>query len=154
MPPPVARKFEPLPEFHFHLREVKQNEWLAVVFKEVSIEDVLRRDFWTHVAHKLRFPDKIIVVREDKGFYLELVVFSSYGTSVDVRPLCDPITVGDHMPLVKPEEDYYIADGGEIRGWQVIRRKDNKVIKGDGKLRSESEAMKWMSDWLKATGKR
>jgi hypothetical protein len=146
---PERKQAEPLAERQFFLGESRQNVWCAYINDEVSIVDVLDRKFWAHVAAKLTCPAKIVCIWEKKNRYAELIVFGSYGTWADVR-LLTKLEIGENAPLQRAEDDYLIEDGGMIRGHQVIRKSDGKVIKGDGKLKSREEAAVWLRDWLNA----
>jgi hypothetical protein len=147
-----APKLKPLNETTFHGREFRQNCWVAFVEKTITPDDLLDRDFWANVAAKLRAPDKVVVMREDRAWYREMVVFQVANTWAVLRPIGDVVYAAGVRggPLPRPEDDYEVTDLGLNKMWGVTSRKTGQVLKGDGTLKTRESAEAWLRDWIKA----
>ena len=61
-------------ENRFGLAETKRNQWFATVPEGVTPEDLLRPDYWAHVARSLRPYDEIIVANDNCEWRIVLLV--------------------------------------------------------------------------------
>lgn len=139
-----------LNETRFYGREFRQAEWLVIAEKGTTIEDLNRKEFWANVAQKLREPDKICVIAEDRSFYAEFVVFVAAHNWALVRPFGEPVYL-EKAQFPAPEEDYEIQDDGLQNRWIVVEKRTGRVIKGDGTLMTRQAAENWRRQWLQAT---
>jgi len=146
------RKIKPLNENTFHGREFRQNCWVAFVEKTINPEDLLDRDFWANVASKLRAPDKIVIMREDRAWYREVIVFQVANTWAVVRPIGEVVYAAGIKggPLPRAEDDYEVQDLGLNKMWGITSRKTGQILKGDGTLKTREAAEAWLRDWIKA----
>lgn len=155
-PEPVARaprKMVPLQEMRFKQREFLQNQYAIDAPIGTTMEDLLTREYWGHVARKLRRRDKIVVMTDDCRMYVELIVFAVGSNWAQVRPLPGTFVVLDAaIARSSVADDYEIRDGGLHKKWVVVRLSDGREIKGDGTLQTEDAARAWLRDYLNSQG--
>jgi hypothetical protein len=147
-----AKRLHPVAESSFHLRETKQNEWLAYASRGTTIDDVLDGSYWREVLPKLRVPDKIIVIADDRSFYLELIVLAVANNFAVVRPFGTPLKLTGAGAIPRIDDQYEIVEIGIQSGWGVRERATGRVLKGDGTLKTRQAAETWFSDWKKING--
>ena len=145
---------KPLNEMRFTGLEFKQNQWAAFVEKGTTIEHLLTREFWANNAAKLRPFDKIVVMTDDRRLYVELVVFAVGANWAQVRVHGQPIIVTDAIARSGVADDFAVEDLGLQLGWGVIRKSDNRIVKGDGTLKTEDAARAWLREYLASIGRR
>ena len=134
-PAPVAKIVPAAPkvvdERYFKVGSFRQNTWFVDVRRHLAFEDVLKREFWSHVTGRLRTGDKIAVIREDGGFYGELIVFAVGINWAEVRVLVGPIAGSSIHAGSRAADDFEIKDMGTIQHWVVIRKSDGAFVKND-----------------------
>ena len=137
---------KPLEERYFVLREIKQNEWFATVYANVTVDDLLKREFWSGVAHKLQRGGKIVVMSEDSRLYVELVVFAVGARWVEVKVFGEPIIVTSAVANMSSGTDYVVKDLGLIKKWGVVEIGTGREVH-TGEL-TEETARGWLRDHL------
>jgi hypothetical protein len=160
-PPPAADPAVPrklavvapakrLNEMQFFEQGTRQNSWIAIAKAGTTIEEVLDRDYFGNVASKLRVPDKIAVIAEDKSFYLEVIVFLVAASWADVRLFGTPIKWDQAGGVPRMESEYDIVYGGLITEWTVVHLKTGRTVKADGTLKTREQAARWVADYVKS----
>ncbi len=139
---------KPIQERHFNPREIKQNEWSAILNKDVTVNDLLNRNFWGGVAAKLRRSDKIVCMSEDGRLYVECIVFAVGGNWAEVRVFGEPIVVTRAVAAGGPATDYEVRYLGLIKEWGVVELATGREVKNDGSLKTEDAARAWLRDFL------
>lgn len=93
----------------------------------VSLDDLLRPEYWAHVATKLRKFDIIEVLPEDGSFFVELIVLQVGIGYAKVMLLRE---VGLEADEVLPDADGVIVKWkGPHRKWAVIRTTDGQILR-------------------------
>lgn len=140
---------KPIEERYFQTREMRQNEWHALVGASVTPEDLLKREFWGQVRQKLAPGDKVVVFSENRRMYAEMVVFSVGLNYAELRFIAGPILVAAEVASRSIASDFEIRDLGEIKKWGIIRITDGREIKADGSLKTAEDAQRWLGEYLK-----
>ena len=103
-----------------------------------ALKDVLRPDYWKHVARTVRLGDEFRIVPDDQLWYARLYVTHATVNEVFVSVIAH----GELGATIDPEklhtDDYEVKHRGRA-GWSVLRKKDGAVIK-DGFARREDAA--------------
>lgn len=145
-PPPA------IDERLFSLAEFKQNHFYAIARAGHTLEDVLRAEYWAHVANnKLAPGNKIAVFWEDRSKYVELVVFEVGVNWAAVALALGPIRPAAAMAGKSVGTDFEIKNLGEIKKWGVIRRSDGREILADGSCDTQEKAARWLADYIRST---
>lgn len=136
----------------FSLAEFKQNHWYALARATHTIDDVLKAEYWAHVANnKLAPGNKIAVFWEDRSQYYELVVFAVGVNWASVAVVVGPITPAKAMAGKSVGTDFEIRNLGEIKKWGVVRRSDGHEILADGSCDTQEKAARWLADYIRTT---
>lgn len=113
--------------------------WSVTPEPSVSFDEILKPEYWTHVAKQLLPGARIEVVPADKSYFAELFVRSSTDTSVHVSVLrhvkFDDVAA---KPAENNGDPYEIKHRGGA-GWSVIRKSDKTVVFEKGQSRVEAE---------------
>ena len=154
--PKVAEK-KPEPHVchpnNFHEAAFRQNSWFAIADVGVKPDDILNIEYWRHhAAQKIRPGDKIAVMCEDKSWYVEAVVFATYGHGAVVRFISQPVIIREKAELPAAESDYVVEDLGLAKRWGIRRTKDSRIVQSG--LESREAANKWVYEYLRAQGQR
>lgn len=146
-----------LPKLEPHrmgLAEHRMNTFAVSAEPNVTKADLLRPDYWSHVARQLRVTDKVLMTTEDGSIYAEMLVIA-----------CDRLWAKMHIlqwinlqtrdvsetqaSAAVQQEDYSIEWKGNQRKHVVIRNSDQQVIhEGD---QTKQAAVAWLADYLKIT---
>ena len=112
---PPKRIIRPLIPPNFKAAEYVRTEWVSCPEAGTQVEDVLKRDYWQHIAGKVTPGDKIEIVPEDTKWYAEVFVVSKGPISVDVKMLT-------HVDLSGVEVQKAKADGLSVKWHGTIRK--------------------------------
>lgn len=127
---------------------LKEAEYVRHVFRatvpnDTTINDVLKPDFWAHVAAKLHNTDIIEVCPEDESWFAQLIVRSASRLHAKCAVLRHQSFNADKK-TAEPEGPFSIKHNGPKAKWCVIRRVDKALVK-EG-FASKEEAAKWTED--------
>lgn len=127
-----------------------RNEWAINPEYGVTVDDMLKPDFWAHVAQKLRPWDKIEARAEDGAYFVEFVVLDAAKTWAKVALVNTPTVFKENVgPSDISIDDKYIAQWkGPQRKWIVVRKVDKASLKEE--LATKSDAIRWISEHEKA----
>ena len=145
------RKVEPQSEMTFQEHGWKQMAYDAIAANGVTPADVLKRDYWAHVAARFRTMTKIFIMADDRSWYGELIVWQNYSNGAAVSFISGP-HYAEKVTALKEELEFEVFDGGLSKAWCVRRKKDGRVFI-EGKTTAQ-EADAALRDWLKAQGSR
>lgn len=141
IPPP------PLAEMLFYLQEQKQNRWYALIPKNVALGDLLEKEYWSYVRAKLQPGNIICCFREDRTWYIELVVFQVGANWVSVSILNGPIYPDAGSVGKSIATDFEIRELGEIKKYGVVRISDlREVTSGHA---TQEAASRWLAEYLR-----
>ena len=135
------------------LAEYVRNVYGATPEPGITLDDMVRPEYWAHVARTLRPGDRIEVCPDDRSWFAELFVVSQSDTDVRVAVLrSTKIELPEVKPLVqrsapkpgqKDDSSYEVKHRGAA-GWSVVRKVDKAVVFEGGQSRRAAE------DWLEA----
>lgn len=101
------------------------------VDRGVSLEEVLKPDFWAHVAYRLKPSDRIDVYTEDSSYYAELLVVGTNRTNASVVVI-HKIDLAKSVRTIGVPVDsasqYEVVWGTPATKYQVIRKADGFVF--------------------------
>lgn len=127
--------------------EFARNIWCATVEQGTVELDILRPEYWAHIAHMLKQGDRIEVECEDLSYFAELYVKHVGKGWAQVTTLrFVNLDIVQEKPQVDPE--YTVQYKGKISKWCVIRTKDKTMVHEGAE--SQSQAVAWMTDHMKA----
>lgn len=111
----------------------------------VTVEDMLKPEYWTHVAQQLRPLCRIEAVAEDGSWFAEFMVIST-------SKLAANVSLMRHVLLseVKPSADgdtHFAKWAGPSAKYRVVRKSDNAAIK-DG-FDTQAQALIWIAENIK-----
>lgn len=132
--------------------EFEFNNWVANADEATTQADVLKGEYWAHVAPQMKPWDIIHVRADDESWYSVLLVRESTAAYVRVEPLQQhKFDEQDMESLAKASAAraaYSPKWGGPQLKWTVVRRSDSeRVSHGHA---SEKEAMTWIDERMKA----
>lgn len=138
--------FAPLSAPRFKEAIYELREWVVNAPEKVTIEDVQRPEFWSHVAPKMRPYDEIRVRAEDGTWYARLLVTGTDRTWARVAVLeYKKLTTYDVSQTQSARFELRLR--GPQHKWCVIRLLDNQVIKSECQTRDE--AAMWLREYEK-----
>jgi hypothetical protein len=161
--PPVAApaKIEAKPEAKpVQLRQTHQGrfklgghytqDWEVCVEPGTTLDDLLKPEFFCHVAKQLRTFSKIRVLPDDASWYAELIVRSA-GTNWARCSLFKFVEFDAVQPEAQAVEYAKVGWGGPSQKHRVVRISDGAVLSKDHE--SSEIAQAWLKDHLKALGR-
>ena len=114
----------------------------------VTIEDVLRPEFWANVSTSLKVNDRIEVLAEDGTFYAELIVLDCSPTHAKVAILTHRNFSSVETEKVESTPDYKVTWGGNTAKFRIIRVADNAVVHSGEATKQAADL--WLSDYIAA----
>jgi hypothetical protein len=134
---------KPLASNKFKAAEFVRNVFAITPPPGVTIEDMLKREYWTNVAQSLAPMTRIEVLPRDGKFFAELIVTASGKNWANVC-LRDFVEL-DNFKAPADNAIYTVKHLGSDSGWAVIRNSDHEVM-GDG-FDTSDEATSWMENF-------
>jgi hypothetical protein len=113
-------------ENRFAVAETKRNQWFATCPQDITPDDVLRPDYWAHIARMLNPLDEIIVTVDTCAWRSVLLVEDAWNTGARVQRL-------SHHDLTLTEEPentegLRVQWRGPHAKW-CVTRKDGATLK-------------------------
>lgn len=108
----------------------------------VTFEDVMKPEYWTHVAPSLRPGHRIEVNAEDGTFWAMLLVVEAERKSARVVTL-QHVQIEERAPAPEQSDVFVKYRGPKVR-YSVVRTADNEVLK-DG-FQTERAAQEWITN--------
>lgn len=128
------------------------NTWVANADEATTQSDVLKGEFWAHVAPQFRPWDIIHVRADDESWYSQLLVRQVEAGYVRVEPLHQWKFGEQDMTALAAatalRAAYAPKWGGPQMKWTVVRRSDSERVATG--LTSEKEAITWIDERMKA----
>lgn len=122
----------------------------------ITLDDMKRPEFWSHVSAKMKPGDRIEVISEDNEWFAELIVISSSRQWAKVSVLRfvelaqDPSLSAFDMNAVE-NSGFEVKWGGNTDKFRVTRNSDKEVVHRGSSTKAEAE--RWLVDYLKALAK-
>lgn len=123
--------------------QFERNVFVLYVENHVTLADVLKPIFWTHIATKLKPKDRIEVEPDNATWFAEFRVLAAASNWAKVIPL--RIQQLDGEPVVATAlEEYYVKWASQTLKHQVHRRADKAVVAS--KFDTSEQAMEWIAN--------
>lgn len=134
--------------------EFARTTYSAVLAEGITLSDVQKSEFWTHLSPKLQQWDRIEVIAEDGSFFAELLVSRVDANSQGTRTIRTPRVVLLQDVSLTPKSDaddaedgvpagYSVAYGGPKYKWRVLQDGVTDPL-ADGM--SKAAAIKWAQE--------
>jgi len=150
--PVLATKTRPTPTLSpngLSVAEYKRRQWFCEAADGVLLEDVMKPEFWAHVASKMTPFDRIEVVSVDGTWAADLMVIATGRTAAKVVSLHQYSFVGGYADMSRVNTTHEVKHRGPRR-WSIIRIADSAVVKEDIATREDADRI--LADYLKALG--
>lgn len=122
-----------------------RNLWIITAEVGVTREDMVKPDFWAHVASLFRPYDRIEARCDDGTFFAEYLVLTCDRTFAKVKELSYISLTSKDVSKTQLENDlelYYTKFRGPHCKWSVLRKSDDSVMVE--KLGSKDDANAWL----------
>lgn len=132
---------------------LKEAEYLRTIFAvsvppEIEPEDILKPEFWAHVAKKLQPTSRIEVMPETGEWFAELIVIACAHNWAQVCQLRFHELTESKKPETKTEEPLFKAVfRGNNKKFCVHRISDGSIVKEE--LPTMAAAQLWISEHMK-----
>lgn len=148
--PVPERKVQPLSTNRIKSGDFVRTFYVATAHENTEPQDLLRPEYFAHVAAQFKPRDRIEVWADDGSWIADLVVMGASRNSADVRLLNTYQINSAHSPGDTPSElqSYFVKHRGVHSQWSVIRKADNHVVFEGGSSRAVADA--WLTNHLKA----
>lgn len=141
-----TRKAMPIQPVSLQLAQHRRNVWSIIVQENVGISDILKPEFWAHVAERLKSRDRIEVMAIDNSFYAELFVLNTGNQWAAVDLLVEKRFISEEeageLSVHEKAQDFYIKFCGPVAKWCVLRKSDKASMKTQFEVKPEAE--KWL----------
>lgn len=129
--------------------EYKRVQWYCEAAEGVTPEDILKPEYWAHVAAKMGPFHRIEVVSTDCTWAADLMVLAHSRTAAKVKLLSLHQFEDGFADISGVNKSHEIKHRGP-RKWSIIRLSDSAVIKENFQTREEAEAA--LRDYQQALG--
>jgi hypothetical protein len=129
--------------------EQVRNLWSVTIPNKATKSDLIRSDFWAHLANMLRPRDRIEAESEDGSYVADLIVLDAGTNYAKVTILREY-----KLDVVEPQSQSSMPVGHKVEWsgrhtkFRVVRESDSKVIK-DG-FATKADAFGWLASYGKA----
>lgn len=112
---------------NFREAEYKRNSWMVTADRGTTTADLIDREYWSHVAARLRPRDRVEVHAHDGSWMVEMMVVQASRVGATL------VILHKHDLAAATSETTGNTDGVEIkhRGfakWSAIRKSDKAVL--------------------------
>lgn len=129
----------------------EQTRLVYTAFPEAGTqyEDVLRPEYWAHVAAKLRQTDELIVTPEDLGWWAHLIVVHTSVATVIVKELLYK-DLGAAKNAEIDQGDLTIKWCGPHAKFRIMRKSDGAILIEGDQVATRDMADAWVRDYRRA----
>lgn len=117
--------------------------WTASPEQGTTLADMVKPEYWAHVAKYLKPGFRIEVMPEDGAWFAELYVRAVKEQAAVVHVL-RAVTFDEAEPASADAQSYYAKFCGPVAKWRVMRKSDNHVM-AEG-LETRPQAEQWIAD--------
>lgn len=121
--------------------------WHLTPEPEVSIDDMMRPEFWAHTATQLRPGHEIIVFSFDGAWRAHLCC-RHVSRAAAVMGLVSFKEFGEGAEMEIEAPMYEVSWRGPSAKWGIVRKSDSQVVKDN--LPSKEDAQTWIKSQMKA----
>lgn len=133
----------------FQQAEHARTVWRVVAEEGTTIEDVLKPQFWAHVAHTMARFDRIEVLADDETWFLDLII-RDCGRGFAKVAILAKTEFEASVEKATSIEGFEIAWKGPKRRWSVIREEGRAPIKDN--FPGKAQALAWVQEFVQAGG--
>jgi hypothetical protein len=130
-------------------RQMKQAEFVRTVWHvtpDCEVEEMLKPEYWVHVAPQIKPGDRIEAIPADRHFFAEFMVLGSASNWVKVELMRKVVLIEDIETV--EEDGFKVSWGGPAQRWRVTQGKE--VLSKDHD--TKELAMAWLKDHKKEIG--
>jgi len=146
--PAKERKIEQIIPGRVREAQYARTHWNCIVPAGTLPEDLLKPEFWAHVAVKMKPQDQVEAWSDDGTWYAEYVVRAADRNWALLAPKTKVVFTAADIP--RPDEPYSVTYRGNLDQWSVVRKSDGSVLFKDG--RTQDEATAWMRQYIRTVG--
>lgn len=127
---------------------VKQAEFTRVIFSATpdagtKLEDVLKPEYWVHVARQFAVNSRVEVIPADNAWFAELIVRSRTPGGV-VLAVLRYVDLNEAPTASAPQPSGFKIGFSGADKWRVVRLSDKKVVSSGHENKAAAEA--WLSE--------
>lgn len=124
--------------------EFARNVFAATPDHGTVFEDILKPEYWAHVASKLHPTDRIELVAEDGSWFAELIVTAAARNWASVSVL-RYVEISEAAKPAAKTAQFEVAFKGQKLLHAVIRKSDKEIVKSG--FAKAGEAAKWLEQY-------
>lgn len=110
----------------FKPAEFERTVWGVTLKIGQTRDDLLRPDFYAHIASRVRMNHRFEVLHEEGNYFAELIVLSAGKVGVKVAFLRE-VDLRELDATVVDETEFYIKLRGPKK-WSILRRADQSIV--------------------------
>lgn len=130
----------------FKSAEYVRNVFAVTPSGDTPFGDLLKPEYWAHIAAQLHITDRLEVIPEDGTFFAELIVTSVSRNSASVRVL-RKIDLAGSKEVKTPASDFDVRHCGIKAKFRITRKSDKAIIK-EG-FDTYEQANNYLTEYLK-----
>ena len=144
------RPMEAISPTRMKAAEYVRNDHVVIAHATNTPEDLVRPEYYAHVADKLKARDRITVWADNANWMAELVVLEVGRGWARAHPIS--LTEFGNTASIKgltiERDGYRVAHRGEHSQWSIIRLSDSEVVSENHG--TQGGAVDWLDNHLKA----
>jgi len=117
-----------LTKSRFKLAEYEHNNWVATVESGASLEEVLKPEYWAHIAREMRPFDHVEARAEDGAWWAHLLVTSCDTMWAKCHVLLHVELEDSMMEGSEPDDGLKVEWGNLHTKYRIIRKSDRAVL--------------------------
>lgn len=139
-----------------HANRFKTAEYVRQLYRIVppeghTMDDIVKPDYWAHVAPKLRIGDHIEVFPDDQSFWADLLVISAHRLSAVVQVL--QYVEIDANRVTEFPTGYNVEWKGPQHKFSILKGTSEDFVYVKDGFETKQEAQKALDDYLRQIGK-
>lgn len=139
----VAKRAVMLNPERIQLAEFARNDWVVNAQEGTAQDDVLKSEYWTHIASQMKPFDRVEVRLETGEWIMELVVLACERGWAKVK-LLQKYELEEPVASMERQSEFIVKWRGPQHKHSVVRKADSAVIQAG--FDSAETARMWMID--------
>ena len=144
-PKEAVRKVEQIIPARVKEASYARTHWSCTVASGTVPEDLLKPEYWSHIAVKMRPRDQVEAWSDDGTWYAEYVVRACDRSWAMLAPKMKLNFNSAEIPV--EDSPYAVSHRGAHDQWSVTRKSDGAVLFKEGRTREEADA--WMRQYIR-----